>query len=124
MSNINSSKQKLQAGEYHFDEVFQRVCKYLKIATQAELATILQTGRNNIAQAKRKGTFPIKWAIILSAKYGLSLDFILQGEKSGKPALPTPTSKLAKQALDYLAHASAKIMRLDSEYNKALENKR
>jgi len=121
MSKNKLSNPTLQVGEYHFHEVFNRIRKNLGIKTQASLAEILGVQHQTVSEAKRTtGIFPIKWAVILSEKYDLSLDFILKGKEAKPIALHTPKNKSAKQALHYLVKASAEIMSLDN----ALENQR
>jgi len=118
MSNSKQKTQALKLGEYGFDEVFNRIRKHLPIPTQARLAEIVGVQHQAVSEAKRiTGIFPIKWAVILSDKYDLSLDFILKGEKA-KHVLPKPKSKLAKDALGYLLKTSAKIMSLDEAIMK------
>ncbi len=80
----------LQAGEYCFDEVFNRIREHLHINTQVHLAEILGVKRQTVSEAKRTtGFFPVKWAAILSEKFNMSIDFILTGSdnKESKQAL-------------------------------------
>ncbi len=121
MTKNKISKQIVGPVEYHFDEVFNRIREHLHINTQVHLAKILGVKHQTVSEAKRTtGLFPIKWAVILSEKYDLSLDFILKGKKGKPVAVYTPKSKSAKRALHYMVKASAEIMSLD----KALNNKR
>ena len=76
----------LQAGEYSFDDVFNRIREYLHINTQGHLAEILGVKPQTVSEAKRAtGFFPVKWAAILSEKFDKSMDFILTGADKTDP---------------------------------------
>ncbi len=73
-------------GDSNFDQVFERLGECFGISTQAQLARILCIQPQAVSEAKRTtGIFPAKWAVILSDKYGRSIDFILRGEPSAHP---------------------------------------
>ncbi len=73
-------------GDSNFDQVFERLGECFGISTQTQLAGILGVKAQTVSEAKRAtGIFPVKWAVILSDKYGQSIDFILRGESPAEP---------------------------------------
>jgi len=65
---------------FSFESFLQRVFEATGIASQNELASVLNIHRAAVSQAKRKGTVPERWILKLSRKYGLSPEWLESGE--------------------------------------------
>lgn len=64
----------------HFESFLQRVFEASGIASQNELASVLNIHRAAVSQAKRKGVVPERWILKLSQKYGLSPEWLESGK--------------------------------------------
>ena len=73
---INASSSK--TGN-EFAEGFARIAQALKIATQLELADILNIRQSSISDAKRRGVIPGEWALKLYKNYRLNPRWIYDG---------------------------------------------
>lgn len=69
---------------HRFESFFSRVSEATGIRSQTELASVLGINRSAITQAKKKGTVPAKWVLLLSRKFGLNPDWLERG--AGEPA--------------------------------------
>lgn len=65
-----------------FEEAWQRAQRLLRIKTQRELAQALGINESNITQAKKRGTWPLEWAVYLARNFNLSLDELVFGLSS------------------------------------------
>lgn len=63
-----------------FDIFIRRAFEALKISSQNRLAILLGINRAGITQAKKKGTVPDKWIIVLYRNYGINPDWIETGK--------------------------------------------
>jgi phage repressor protein C with HTH and peptisase S24 domain len=63
-----------------FDMFLRRVFEATGIASQNELASVLNIHRAAVSQAKRKGAVPERWILILSRKFGLNPEWLETGE--------------------------------------------
>jgi phage repressor protein C with HTH and peptisase S24 domain len=66
-------------GTTNFNQVIQRVFKATGIESQTELARILQVNRSAVTQARKKGTVPDRWLLLLFREYGLSPEWLETG---------------------------------------------
>jgi phage repressor protein C with HTH and peptisase S24 domain len=66
-------------GTYNFDQVIHRVFKATGIESQTELAKILQVNRSAVTQARKKGSVPDRWLLLLFREYGLSPEWLETG---------------------------------------------
>jgi len=64
----------------NFEPFYQRVARRLGIASQQELAAILDVNRSAITQAKRRDSVPEKWLHKLAHDYGLRPRWLATGE--------------------------------------------
>lgn len=64
---------------YNFDEIMHRVFKATGIESQAELAKILQVNRSAVTQARKKGSVPDRWMLLLFREFGLSPEWLETG---------------------------------------------
>jgi len=74
-----------------FMEVFKRL-QAMGIITQQNLGEALEITQSAVSDAKKRGTFPRRWAEKLSGKFNISLDFLLSGEYKEKNKIPEPSS--------------------------------
>ena len=109
-----------------WDEVWGRIKTAAGIKTQRALAEALGVSDASVADAKRRGLFPLGWAYRLSLKLDLSLDVILlgradvtTGEKSQTPSARKPIYiDSAVEAVEEAVKASG--CRINSEQKAAL----
>ena len=64
---------------YNFDQVIHRVFKATGIESQTELAKILRVNRSAVTQARKKGSMPDRWLLLLFREYGLSPEWLETG---------------------------------------------
>jgi phage repressor protein C with HTH and peptisase S24 domain len=64
---------------YNFDQVMHRVFKATGIESQTELAKILQVNRSAVTQARKKGSVPDRWLLLLFREFGLSPEWLETG---------------------------------------------
>lgn len=62
-----------------FDIFVNRVSEAAGVTTSAQLAELLQVNRSAITQARKKGTVPATWKLILFKKMGLNPDWLEGG---------------------------------------------
>ena len=66
-------------GTTNFNQVIQRVFEATGIESQTELARILQVNRSAVTQARKKGSVPDRWLLLLFREYGLSPEWLETG---------------------------------------------
>lgn len=71
-----------------FDDAWSRAQRLLGIKTQRDLAKLLNINESNITQAKRRGFFPLEWAVYLAKNFNLSLDEFILGRETSKNSIP------------------------------------
>ena len=58
-----------------FDQFFDKTRRFSGIATQAELATLLNVNRSAVTQAKNRDSVPEKWLLAIARKFALRPDW-------------------------------------------------
>ena len=83
-----------------FQEVFGRLQSF-DITTQQDLASILGINQSAIADAKKRGSFPRKWAEKLGEKFNKPIDFLLSGRYNnpGIDLVPSSLSEIYERLL-------------------------
>ncbi len=64
----------------NFSEVYQRICEVTQIATQMQLAELLEIRQSSISDAKRRNSIPAEWYMKLFEKYNLNPDWLKTGQ--------------------------------------------
>ena len=62
-----------------FEVIYARILSVTNCITQMELATILEISQSSISDAKRRGSIPDAWLIILFDKFRLNPDYLRYG---------------------------------------------
>lgn len=70
---------------YTFSAVFSRVQEKTNIGTQTELADAVGVRQSAVSDSKKRGSFPLAWAVIISRTHGISLDYLIIGKEDSKP---------------------------------------
>jgi len=63
-----------------FDAFLERIYETTGVASQTELAAILNINRSAISQARKKGSIPAAWILQLYRHYGLNPDWVETGD--------------------------------------------
>jgi len=72
-----------------WDEVWERIKRGTGIKTQRSLAATLGISDASVADAKKRGVFPLGWALRLARMQNLSLDVILLGRTISDDTMAT-----------------------------------
>lgn len=65
--------------------VLARLKSVLGVTSDAELAIALETSPQTVSSWKRRDSIPYALCVELSSSYGVSLDWLLKGEDTGRP---------------------------------------
>ncbi|WP_043644362.1 helix-turn-helix domain-containing protein [Fundidesulfovibrio putealis] len=76
-----------------WDEVWERIKRSTGIKTQRSLAATLGISDASVADAKKRGVFPLGWALRLARRQNLSLDVILLGRNTPGEISPSPAAE-------------------------------
>lgn len=75
-----------------FDEVMERLAELAGVKNQSALARELHLTPASVSDAKKRGPFPLAWALSLARSLGVSLDLILGLKDAKKPCDDGPSS--------------------------------
>lgn len=110
-----------------FDDAMERIRETTKLHTQVALALCLDIRQSSISDAKRRGSIPDTWLVVLYEKFGLNPTWIRTGagpvyltgdpdrtgpvqEPAYVPPPPEPTVTELKEALEARLGAGLRVV--------------
>jgi len=68
--------------KYNFAEIWERIQEATGLGQITQLAKIVGTSQQHVSNKKKLKTFPVEWAYLVAKKYGLNIEWILEGTGS------------------------------------------
>ncbi len=96
-----------------FDEVMARLKTLVGIGNQSALASALDLTPSSVSDAKRRGLFPLAWALRLARVRGVSLNCILGLQEFGQNASSSLFPKNGAHREDFSARPPAELVYVD-----------
>jgi hypothetical protein len=66
--------------EFPFEIVWERIRKEINLKNYIQLVEIIGISQSVVSKRKNENIFPVEWAYILSKKYSLCVEWILEGK--------------------------------------------
>ena len=115
-----------------FDDAMERIRETTKLHTQVALALCLDIRQSSISDAKKRGSIPDSWLVVLYEKFGLNPTWIRTGagpvyltgdpdrtgpvqEPAYVPPPPEPTVTELKEALEARLGAGLRVVIVGAE---------
>ncbi|MBI5557496.1 MAG: helix-turn-helix domain-containing protein [Deltaproteobacteria bacterium] len=76
--------------EFPFKIVWERISREINLKNYIQLVEIIGISQSVISKRKNENIFPVEWAYVLSKKYGLSIEWILEGKGEKKLSAKEP----------------------------------
>lgn len=91
-----------------FEEIWDRIKKETKLKKITELAELAETSQPNVSKKKKEDNFPVDWAYKISKKFGLNIEWILEGTGPQRPDQSNDDPEIIKQISKWIQEQERK----------------